>query len=219
MESVFDWKSEVYDVLGIEFVGLTAAMLYAHISTLRLPSMLSETGTIGLLFWLVTAYGIGHALRGLSGLLFGLFCKGPAERAWAFLSSGERQGILAGLRELYGFADVPVNRVEPLCIGAAQGRMSKRDVFLAVADYCRSMTLVVVLAGALLVARPAPGPSTSGCLLALGVLAFIFTHGYLTYSRYAALVAYGGFLAWWRIRKADEGGAEQQGVPPKRKAQ
>jgi hypothetical protein len=192
-ETVVDFsklKLEVYDFLGLILPGLLAIceawiLLEGWRSFIEAINQISGTGFTLLI---VLAFGVGHIAQELGDFVIKAL-KGKRYFRQArdnFWETAEAQIVRDAIKRDFGQEISSVDTAFDYCLTKLKDRFSRRDIFVATSDLCRSLVLLSVLA-----------------LIPATRIAFYDMHpvhrSLVTFSILALLLLIIAFLAWKRM--------------------
>lgn len=196
-----DFKLGIYGLLSIVFIGALSLFAISYIvpsaSELVLRTLLPN-----LLIGIVASYAVGMVVLCAAREIFSLIpsLKGTRikEAIWKGMTEEQRNLTVGALREFYGMTEITPGRLEALCVAPVHDRLSKRDEFVAAADFCRSMALLALLSG--LAVLPWTYESLVWRVPLLSA-SWLFARAYRFYTGLGAVIVYGAFLSWWREKR------------------
>jgi hypothetical protein len=143
-------KVEVYDFLGIILPGLLAIcegwILFAGWHTF-IASVNVISGT-SLTLLVVCAFGMGHIVQELSDLSIKVvkgnrYFREARDRFW---ESSEGQVVRGAIKSDFGEEISSVDTAFDYCLTKLKDSFSRRDIFVATSDLCRSLVVLSALA-------------------------------------------------------------------------
>lgn len=202
-----EWRPQIYDMIGILFVGAIASFIIFFLLPISRELLFMELSSVARgLVLVVLAYTLGFLVQHTSRVLLPKQWKNSRikESTWySAFSEQERTAIITAVKEFYDLPDVPFTSLEHLCISPVYDRLAKRDIFVAIADYNRSMSFLAFLSGIILLVLMVINPEFREfqyyAFLVLSVIAcLVFGNAYILYTRLGVIVTYSSFLSWWK---------------------
>ncbi|ASS75412.1 hypothetical protein CIG75_10700 [Tumebacillus algifaecis] len=216
---------QIYDFIAVLFPGvLLMAIIEREAPWLPFWDNNMEVGTLALM--LVVGYIVGQLLAQIARMIEAepltrwmlQFGRRKSRRKKALegrmtklnFTNEMSEAILSALSDFYGR---PVHPNDPelfnLAFSPVQDKMTKRDVFLALANMMRSLAILGLLYAVYLVGEMLLGPLLgrefeyySIHLLVLSLIGYyFFRKGYQQYEAFADKIPFLAFLAWYRQQK------------------
>lgn len=200
-----DCKLPFYDVITHLFIG-GAFVIIIYLLT-PIEGQLTNLGIVSHGSALVIlSYTAGQCIHGIGRILINTIPRyrnsNLKRQVWSqSISEEERKAFEYAIVSYYRFKKIPDRNLEGLCISPIDQRTSKRDTFVAVANYNRSMATLIFLlmlgfVGYAIILR------THAWKVAIVVgpallLCYIFLESYAAFVKYSSIVAYTSFLSWW----------------------
>lgn len=194
-------KLDVYDFVATIFIGVLLI-----IPTYKLcPNYIKDFNSFmnGLIL-LIFSYISGRFIQQISRMLLNKINKYSGDtirnQVWSSLSTIEQEKIKEAIKAFYGFDTIPNTSLESLCISPVIDKMGKRDAFVAIADFNRSMALITFICALYALIKAITVVKVIYFLVSVCMLGatFVFLEGYRLYTMFGPFIIYHTFLSWWR---------------------